>query len=147
MTEKRSNSVFQRLPRFRHIFELRDCQCLKKVIKTAEMNKETRSEKKPRDYQVELLYKALQNNAIVYLGTGAGKTFIASMIIKEMKADILIKKKKTVFLVHRVPLVSQQAKFFAEQNPDLKGTLLKEGRTGQEGRTTGRTTIPFSSLF
>ena len=108
------------------------------------MDEETPSEKTkivaPRDYQVELLHKALQHNSIIYLGklykslyrkmkiftfaklsgTGAGKTFIASMIIKEMKAGILKEKQKSVFLVHRVPLVSQQAKFFANQNPDLK---------------------------
>ena len=56
-------------------------------------------------------------------GTGAGKTFIASMIIKERKADILKEKKKSVFLVHRVPLVSQQAKFFQLNHPDLKVQL------------------------
>ena len=107
------------------------------------MDEETPSEKTKivaRDYQVELLQKSLKQNSIVYLGkifkslyrkmmiftftklsgTGAGKTFIASMIIKEMKAGILKEKQKSVFLVHRVPLVSQQAKFFANQNPDLK---------------------------
>ena len=70
-----------------------------------------------RPYQEELLKKALEQNSIVYLGTGAGKTFIASMIIKEKKGDILKRGKKTVFLVHRVPLVTQQAKFFEIQNP------------------------------
>ena len=107
------------------------------------MDEETPSEKRnivARDYQVELLHKALQHNSIIYLGklfkslyrkmkiftfaklsgTGAGKTFIASMIIKEMKAGILKEKQKSVFLVNTVPLVSQQAKFFADQNPDLK---------------------------
>ena len=70
-----------------------------------------------RNYQVELLNKALHQNAIVYLGTGAGKTFIATMLIKEKMADVLNGGKKTVFLVHRVPLVTQQAKFIAENTP------------------------------
>ena len=73
-----------------------------------------------RPYQEELMKKALEKNSIVYLGTGGGKTFIASMIIKEKKGDILKRGMKTVFLVHRVPLVTQQAKFFEVQNPDLR---------------------------
>ena len=75
------------------------------------------AKREPRPYQVELLRKALEENSIIYLGTGAGKTFIASMIIKEFKAGILKNKKKTVFLVHRVPLVTQQTAFFQQQNP------------------------------
>ena len=88
---------------------------------TENMEEDGRAVKKAklmaRPYQEELLKKALEKNSIVYLGTGAGKTFIASMIIKEKKGDILKRGKKTVFLVHRVPLVTQQAKFFEVQNP------------------------------
>jgi len=36
-----------------------------------------------RPYQEELLMKAKQGNSIVFLGTGGGKTFIASMMIRE----------------------------------------------------------------
>ena len=39
----------------------------------------------PRDYQLDLLEKAKEMNAIVYLGTGSGKTFIAIMLIKHMR--------------------------------------------------------------
>jgi endoribonuclease Dicer len=46
-----------------------------------------------------------------------GKTFIAVMMIKEKMAEVLNGNKKTVFLVHRVPLVTQQAKFIAENTP------------------------------
>ncbi len=76
-----------------------------------------KAEKEARPYQIELLNKALQQNSIVYLGTGAGKTFIATMMIKEKMSAILHDNKKTVFLAHRVPLVTQQAKFIKDNTP------------------------------
>ena len=76
-----------------------------------------KAEKEARPYQIELLNKALHQNSIVYLGTGAGKTFIATMMIKEKMSAILHDNKKTVFLAHRVPLVTQQAKFIKENTP------------------------------
>lgn len=36
----------------------------------------------PRRYQIELLNYVMQRNAIIYLPTGAGKTFIAIMALK-----------------------------------------------------------------
>jgi endoribonuclease Dicer len=65
---------------------------------------------------VELLEDALCENTIVNLGTGAGKTFIAVMLIKELSYQILDrpftgKAKRTVFLVTTVPLVKQQAEY------------------------------------
>jgi ERCC4-related helicase len=33
--------------------------------------------------------KSLAKNSIVYLGTGSGKTYIAVMMIKEMKTDLI----------------------------------------------------------
>ena len=44
----------------------------------------------------------------MYLGTGSGKTFIAIMLIKEMREQIK-NKKKAIFLVNSVALVDQQA--------------------------------------
>ena len=76
-----------------------------------------KAEKEARPYQIELLNKALKQNSIVYLGTGAGKTFIATMMIKEKMSAILHDNKKTVFLAHRVPLVTQQSKFIKDNTP------------------------------
>ena len=76
------------------------------------------SGKQARSYQVELLNQAIGKNSIIYLGTGAGKTFIATMLIKELSYGILNDGKKTVFLAHRVPLVTQQSRFIA-QNTSL----------------------------
>ena len=51
--------------------------------------------------------KAKKENIIVYLGTGSGKTFIATMLIKEMRNQLM--DKKAIFLVNSVALVDQQA--------------------------------------
>lgn len=59
----------------------------------------------PRPYQEELLEDALCENTVVNLGTGAGKTYIAVMLIKELSYQILDKPftpetaKRTIFLV------------------------------------------------
>ena len=68
-----------------------------------------------RPYQVELLQKAMEGNTIVYLGTGSGKTFIAVMLIKEMRGELMAGPKKAIFLVSSVALVAQQRKLVAEQ--------------------------------
>ena len=68
-----------------------------------------------RPYQEELLKKAMEGNTIVYLGTGSGKTFIAVMLIKEMRGELMAGPKKAIFLVSSVALVAQQRKLVAEQ--------------------------------
>lgn len=60
---------------------------------------------KARPYQLELLDASLNDNTIVNLGTGAGKTFIAVMLIRELSHQILDPFKgedaqRTVFLVN-----------------------------------------------
>lgn len=42
----------------------------------------------PRAYQVDLYEKAVQNNTILYLPTGAGKTYIAVMLLKHLSSDV-----------------------------------------------------------
>ncbi|KAK6022939.1 RNase3 domain protein [Ostertagia ostertagi] len=67
----------------------------------------------PRDYQVELLDKACKRNVIVQLGTGAGKTFIAVLLLKEYGLQIMAPfesgGKRAFFVVDKVALVDQQA--------------------------------------
>lgn len=59
-------------------------------------------------YQLELCKKALEENVVVYLGTGCGKTHIAILLMYEM--GHLIKKPQKdicIFLAPTVPLVQQ----------------------------------------
>ncbi|KAI7902630.1 uncharacterized protein BX663DRAFT_509905 [Cokeromyces recurvatus] len=70
----------------------------------------------PRDYQYEIFKKAIVENVIAVLDTGAGKTLISVMLIKHMLSienekqceNKDYKKKITFFIVDRVPLVFQQ---------------------------------------
>jgi endoribonuclease Dicer len=43
---------------------------------------------RPRPYQEHLMNLVKEENAIIYLPTGSGKTFIAVMLIKEMSASL-----------------------------------------------------------
>lgn len=73
-----------------------------------------------RKYQLDLCKKALEENVIVYLGTGCGKTHIATLLIYAM--GHLIKKPQKricIFLAHTVALVQQQAKVI-EDSVDFK---------------------------
>lgn len=61
-----------------------------------------------RDYQIELLDKAIDRNLIICMGTGTGKTFVAVLLIKHLLYQTQPGggSKKTVFLASTVPLVS-----------------------------------------
>ncbi|KAK9130502.1 hypothetical protein Sjap_010989 [Stephania japonica] len=73
-----------------------------------------------RKYQLELCKKALEENVIVYLGTGCGKTHIAVLLIYELQHLIRKPKKEIcVFLAPTVPLVRQQA-MVIEESTDFK---------------------------
>ena len=64
--------------------------------------------KDARDYQIQCFVEALQKDLVAILPTGAGKTLIASMLLKRMKE--LNPNKMGLFIVDRIPLVYQQAK-------------------------------------
>ncbi|XP_026808824.1 endoribonuclease Dicer-like isoform X3 [Rhopalosiphum maidis] len=81
----------------------------------------------PRKYQLELLEDAKKSNIILYLPTGSGKTYIATMLIKNM-GDCLTKsiglgRKWTFFIVQSVPLVMQQANNLRRHLPWTIGTF------------------------
>ncbi|KAL9655220.1 hypothetical protein ABK040_008995 [Willaertia magna] len=61
-----------------------------------------------REYQKELIQNCRKQNTIIVAPTGAGKTFIAALIIQEALQSN--PNKKVVFLATQVPLVVQQAK-------------------------------------
>ncbi|KAK7388536.1 hypothetical protein VNO78_23354 [Psophocarpus tetragonolobus] len=76
-----------------------------------------------RKYQSELCKKAMEENIIVYLGTGCGKTHIAVLVMYEMRH--LIQKPQTnicIFLAPTVALVHQQAKVIADSTDFKVGT-------------------------
>ena len=69
-----------------------------------------------RNYQEEILQIALQENVIIYLPTGSGKTYIVTLLIREL-GECLESGKRTFFLVNTVPLVEQQANALAAHLP------------------------------
>ncbi|KAK3016702.1 hypothetical protein RJ639_005640 [Escallonia herrerae] len=73
-----------------------------------------------RSYQLEALEKAIEQNTIVYLETGSGKTLIAIMLLRSY-ARLLRKPSQfiAVFLVPTVVLVTQQADA-VKMHTDLK---------------------------
>ncbi|KAK3028012.1 hypothetical protein RJ639_040011, partial [Escallonia herrerae] len=73
-----------------------------------------------RSYQLEALEKAIEQNTIVYLETGSGKTLIAIMLLRSY-AYLLRKPSPfiAVFLVPTVVLVTQQADA-VKMHTDLK---------------------------
>lgn len=42
-----------------------------------------------RAYQIDLFEKAIECNSIIYLPTGAGKTYIAVMLIKKLSGSVI----------------------------------------------------------
>ncbi|KAG6676656.1 hypothetical protein I3842_15G163400 [Carya illinoinensis] len=73
-----------------------------------------------RKYQLELCKKALEENIIVYLGTGCGKTHIAVLLIYELGHLIRNPQKNVcIFLAPTVALVQQQARVI-EESIDFK---------------------------
>ncbi|KAJ3566679.1 hypothetical protein NP233_g6850 [Leucocoprinus birnbaumii] len=73
----------------------------------------TTGDLRPRKYQEEIFERAQKENVIAALSTGSGKTLIGLLLIKWISAHENSKDKLTIFLVPRVALVEQQAKYLS----------------------------------
>jgi endoribonuclease Dicer len=84
----------------------------------------------PRNYQVELMETAVENNTIIYLPTGAGKTFIAIMVLKRLSEPLSrpysANGKISFILVNSVALVDQHAKYVRDHTVCTVGTYTGE---------------------
>ncbi|GAB0088496.1 endoribonuclease dcr-1 [Sergentomyia squamirostris] len=74
-----------------------------------------------RPYQDQLIRTCLEKNSIVYLPTGAGKTFIPLMVFRKMGRDyerpLNDGGRRSVFLVNTRVLATQQKVYFEENTP------------------------------
>lgn len=83
-------------------------------LKDDEPNK--KKKKIPREYQKQIYEEAKNQNSIIYVETGKGKTFISIMLmanflgidLQNKKKQNIDKKKKIVFLVCNASLINQQ---------------------------------------
>lgn len=76
----------------------------------------------PRNYQDELIRICVKQNSIIFLPTGAGKTFTALCAIKQLVGDDFARTyseggKLCVFLVNTVTLVAQHKKYMEQNTP------------------------------
>lgn len=83
-----------------------------------------------RSYQALLINQAIQDNSIIYLPTGAGKTFIAIEVIKHFARDLerSINEggRRTVFMVNTNALAIQQADVLSKVFPYDVGMFTGE---------------------
>lgn len=80
-----------------------------------------------RNYQLTLFKKCIESNTIVFLPTGAGKTFIAVMVLKHMAADLIGEDHKiSVLLVNTVALVYQHSKYISNHTTFKVGSFSGE---------------------
>lgn len=101
---------------------------------------------KPRDYQKQIFEKCKEQNCLVVLPTGIGKTLIALMLtIHRMQKHPL---EKVLFLAPTRPLAEQHFNYFKEHLPELFAQMeLFTGKVQAENRKKiwQRTDIIFST--
>ncbi|XP_075169529.1 endoribonuclease Dcr-2 [Haematobia irritans] len=77
-------------------------------------NEEEKIELKPRPYQLELVDYVCERNGIIYLPTGAGKTFVAILALKRfahtLQETIQNGGKRAIFMCNTVELARQQSR-------------------------------------
>ncbi|KAF8968313.1 type III restriction enzyme [Flammula alnicola] len=71
----------------------------------------------PRRYQEEVFERAQKGNIIAALNTGSGKTLISLLLIKWITSLESSRRKAIIFLVPKVTLVEQQAKYLSAKTP------------------------------
>ncbi len=75
----------------------------------------------PRDYQKKIFETAKNNNTLVVLPTGLGKTLISLLLSVERK--YLFPQSKILFLAPTRPLIEQHYNYFKENLPELFADL------------------------
>jgi ERCC4-related helicase len=71
----------------------------------------------PRDYQQAIFEKAKDNNTLVVLPTGLGKTLIALLLVEDRLTKF--PKEKILFLAPTRPLIEQHFEYFKKNLPEL----------------------------
>ncbi|PWN52134.1 hypothetical protein IE53DRAFT_367453, partial [Violaceomyces palustris] len=82
----------------------------------------------PRSYQSEIYERAKEQNVIVCLDTGSGKTLVSVLLLQHMRDQELQLRRRRVslFLVNLVPLVHQEAEVIASNSSLQVGKLYGE---------------------
>lgn len=100
-----------------------------------EKNLITNEIKKPHDYQLKIFSEIKDDNSIIFMETGQGKTFLSVMMINQITSGFYMKQqdsknktnKKIIFLVCDVVLVEQQSKVI-ECNTNLRVKSFTGGK-------------------
>ena len=88
---------------------------------------------KPRDYQANIFETCKNNNCLVVLPTGMGKTLIALMLAIERQKQF--PSSKVLFLAPTRPLANQHLNYFKKHLPELYGQFeLFTGKVEPEKR-------------
>ena len=104
---------------------------------------------KPRDYQQKIYEKALDQNSVIFVETGKGKTFISIMLMahhlgidinnNNKNNDEIDKNKKIIFFVCDTALINQQKKHIEEILKIEVGTI--QGKKEKKSKSDYETFI------